>query len=90
MNEPNLTGWYLAVVAGAVSILAVVVVVAVILQLARTIAVRIREVALALHDCRLNTDAMPDVGAINVRTHHVTTLLSQLRQQLGSIHQGGP
>ena len=90
MTEPDVTGWYIALIVGLGLILGVVVVLVVIMQLARTIGVRTREIAVALQHGKLNTSEMPDVTGINVRVHHVTTLLSQLRHHLESIHDGGP
>jgi hypothetical protein len=89
MNEPDLTGWYAGLVIGAVAILAVVVLVAMILALARTVGSKSRDVALTLRQARRNTDAMPEVMSINVETHQVNVQLAALRRSLGTIYSGG-
>lgn len=79
MNHQDLTGWYVSFAVGAVCILAVIAVVAVLLDLARTIGTSARDVALTLGDCRLNTDAIPDVAGINASAKRVTGHLVMLR-----------
>lgn len=89
MSEPDLTCWYAGLVIGAVAILAVVVLVAMILALARTVASKSREVALMLRQVRRNTSALPEVVSINVVTHQVNVQLADLRRNLDTIYFGG-
>jgi hypothetical protein len=85
MNEPDLTGWYAGLVVGAAAIFAIVVLVAMILELARTLGAKSTDVALALRQARRNTDSMPDVATINVGTHRINTVLIDLRRNLNAI-----
>jgi hypothetical protein len=85
MNEPELTGWYAGLVIGSVGIFATVVLVAMILGLARTLGAKSTDVALAVRQARRNTDSMPGVATINVATHRVNVLLTDLRRNLDAI-----
>lgn len=84
MNHQDLTGWYVSFAIGVVCILAVIAVVAVLLDLARTIGTSARDVALTLGDCRRNTDAIPDVAGINASAKRVTGHLVMLRGWLAT------
>lgn len=79
MNDPNLTGWYVVFAFGVVGLLVVIAVIAVLLDLARTIGTSARDVALTLGDCRRNTDTIPDVAGINASAERVTGHLVMLR-----------
>lgn len=87
MNE-DLTGWYVSFAVGVACVLAVVAVVAVVLDVARTIGTSARDVALTLGDCRLNTDAIPDVAGINASARRVTGHLVLLRGWLTTGEAG--
>jgi hypothetical protein len=83
MNNQDLTGWYVAFAVGAVCLLVAIAVIAVMLDLVRTIGTSARDVALSLRDCRLNTDAIPEVAGINAMAESVTGHLVMLRRWLG-------
>lgn len=83
MNDQALTGWYVGFVVGAVCLLVAIAVIAVMLDLVRTIGISARDVALSLRDCRLNTDAIPEVAGINAMAESVTGHLVMLRRWLG-------
>lgn len=89
MNDQDLIGWYVAFAIGVVCLLVVIVVVAALLDLARTIGTSTREIALRLGDCRLNTDAIPEVAGINASAKRVTGHLVMLRTWLAHGKAGG-
>jgi hypothetical protein len=88
VNNQDLIGWYVAFAIGVVCLLAVIVVVAALLDLARTIGTSARDVALRLGDCRLNTDAIPDVAGINASAKRVTGNLVMLRAWIANGKAG--
>lgn len=88
MNQPNLTGWYAGLVIGAVAVFAVVVLVATVLGLARTLGAKARDVSLTLDRACRNTCAMTEVAAIIVDAHQISVLLADLRRNLDTIYPG--
>lgn len=65
LDSPSLTTWYISFVIAGVVITLVVVLVAIILTMARRIAVQALEVTAALEEARANTEALWDVAKVN-------------------------
>lgn len=66
LDSPSLTGWYIGYVIGGVAITAVVVLVAIILTMARRIAVQAEDITKALDASRMNTQPLWDVAKVNM------------------------
>jgi hypothetical protein len=89
LDSGSLGGWYVGLVVGSVMVFAVVVLVAVILQLARRLGLQNRDIADALAAIRKHTAAMPAVDDINSDTARVNDSLARLRDLLGATSIGG-
>lgn len=87
-DEAPLGGWYLGLTIALVMVFAVVVLVAVTLQLARRLGLQNRDIADALAVIRRHTATMPDVEAINADTVRVNGALADLRRILAAVPLG--
>ena len=78
----TLTGWYVGYVIAAVVIVVVVVMIAIILALVRRISGVADDIADVLDEVRVNTVAVPAVGALNQSLLSVVTHAAQARHAL--------
>ncbi len=78
----SLTGWIVGFSIAAVVVLIVVVLVAIILRLARVIALQAREVTFALDDARENTTAMWQVSKVTEGIKDINRTAAAAREVL--------
>jgi hypothetical protein len=78
----TLSGWYVGYIIAAVVIVVVVAMVAIILALVRRISTVADEITDVLDDIRVNTVAVPAVGALNDGLVSVVTHAAQARTAL--------
>ena len=82
MNSRDAGSWYLAFTVGAVCVFAVVVAVAVVLQLVSRVGRQLAEVAETLTVIRTSTAALPAVAAINADVREMNHILAGARRRL--------
>jgi Na+-transporting NADH:ubiquinone oxidoreductase subunit NqrF len=78
-----LTGWYVGLALGAIIIAVVVVLVAIILGLARRIAVQAKQITAAIDDARVNTLPLWDVDKVNESLRLTAKHAQEARRALG-------
>lgn len=88
MSSTNPGSWYLAYAVGSACIFAVVVAVAVVLQLSRRIGVQLVEVAETLAVIRTDTGALPALNHINADASEMNAILAGARLHLGRLMDG--
>ena len=88
MSSTNPDSWYLAFAVGAGCIFAVIVAVAVLMQLARRIGVQLAEVAEMLAAISTDTAALPAIAGINRDASEMNEILANARQHLHRLVGG--
>lgn len=83
MGEAVLTGWYVGFIIATVVISVIVVLAAIILGLARRIAVQAEAIVVALDAGRINTLPLWQVDNVNESLRRTTRYAEQARAELG-------